>query len=201
MTYVLGITGQIAAGKSAVASIFEDLGATIVCADTIVHELQKAGTEQTRMIAKTFGPQVLMAEGGVDRKKLRDIVTKDAGRLSVLESILHPAVRAEMSARIDKLKEGDTSFVVLEVPLMFENGAHRLCNDVLACLAPEDVRLARAQDRNPQLTKDGFLALQKRQSKEPVLRKRADFILDTSGDMAKVRERVEALFRKIKHKA
>lgn len=192
-TYVLGLTGQMAAGKSTVAAILrDDFGAVVISADEIGHELQQAGTEQTRQIATVF-VDVLDDVGAVDRVKLRKILEKNPEKFKELNEIMHPAIRAEMVRRIEAAKDAGEKLVVVEVPLMFQTGAEKLCDGVLAVVAERELRLARAQQRNPKLTLQEFEMLDGRQLGEAALRTRADSVLDGGQSLADVKQAIRKL--------
>src|SRR5512147_900540 len=93
--YLIGLTGNIATGKSAVAKMLQDLGATVIDADALVHDLQRPGMPTYEAIVVAFGRGILDRVGEIDRKALGAIVFADPNQLRVLESILHPAVAIE----------------------------------------------------------------------------------------------------------
>src|SRR5512135_405703 len=98
--YLIGLTGNIASGKSTVARVLQDLGATVIDADALVHDLQRHGTSTYDAIVAAFGRGILDRAGEIDRKALGSIVFADPERLRVLESIIHPAVAIESQQRI-----------------------------------------------------------------------------------------------------
>src|SRR5512139_2555814 len=109
--YLIGLTGNIATGKSTVAKMLEELGATVIDADALVHELQRKGTPTYAAIVAAFGPGILDRAGEIDRKALGAIVFADAAQLRTLESIVHPAVLTESLRR---MQAAETPVVVYE---------------------------------------------------------------------------------------
>src|SRR5918998_6364050 len=105
--FVVGVTGGIGSGKSTVSAMLASKGAVIVDADAITRELQQPGTPVFVAMVERFGPQVVAADGGLDRAEVADIVFNDPEALQDLNAIVHPAVGAEIHRRMTELAEGD----------------------------------------------------------------------------------------------
>jgi len=143
MAFVLGLTGNIACGKSSIGGLLaERYGAEYLDADRIVHERYAAGTPETRAIAQRFGGELLTAEGTIDRRRLGDIVMADRGALRELERILDPGVRAAIEAR---LTGSPAPVVVLDAIRLIEGGLYKRCNAVWVVVCEPDVQVARLQ--------------------------------------------------------
>ena len=127
---IIGLTGSIASGKSTVSAMLREIGAAVVDADAIVHDLQRPGTPVLGAIVREFGPGVLRPDGSLDRQALGRIVFADAGRRRALEAIVHPAVRAEMRRQIEEHRRAGRPAVVLDIPLLFESGWDRMVDEV-----------------------------------------------------------------------
>jgi Dephospho-CoA kinase (EC 2.7.1.24) len=119
MPYIIGLTGNIATGKSTVARMLRDLGATVIDADRVAHEVMRAGTPVHRAVVETFGPQVLRPDGEIDRARLGAVVFSDPQALAQLEAIVHPAVLEEVARRI---AAAPTPVVVVEAIKLIESG-------------------------------------------------------------------------------
>jgi len=116
----VGLTGNVASGKSTVARLFAEWGATVIDADALVRELQQPGSEILAAITRRFGESILLPDGSLDRAALRREVMKDPPALLALNGIVHPAVQALRAQRLaDARRRGDT-VVVSDVPLLFE---------------------------------------------------------------------------------
>jgi dephospho-CoA kinase len=113
----IGLTGGIGCGKSTVAAVLESLGAAVVDTDRLAHELTTAGGDAMEAIAREFGARFVTAEGALDRAAMRELVFGDEGARARLESILHPAIRAQAERR---LAVAVAPYVVVAVPLLFE---------------------------------------------------------------------------------
>src|SRR3989304_6083765 len=127
MKYLIGLTGNIATGKSVVARMLGDLGATVIDADALVHELQSKGTPAYAAIVAEFGPGILRADGEIDRQALGAIVFSDPDRLRALEGMVHPAGAVASRRRI---AEAPTQVVVYEAIKLIEAGRAGPCDAV-----------------------------------------------------------------------
>ena len=133
MAFLLGLTGNIACGKSSVGRLLaERYGADYIDADRLVHELYAAGTPETRAIAERFGADLLTADGTIDRRRLGDLVLADPAALRDLEAILDPGVRRAIEHRIES---STASVVVLDAMRLIEAGLAARCDAVwvVAC--------------------------------------------------------------------
>ncbi|WP_331461520.1 MULTISPECIES: dephospho-CoA kinase [unclassified Arthrobacter] len=137
----VGLTGGIAAGKSLVARTLEECGAVLIDADALAREVVEPGTAGLAAVVDAFGPQVLAADGSLDRPALAAVVFGDEKRRAVLNGIVHPLVRAraaELAARAP-----EDGILVQDIPLLVETGQAGNFDFVLVVEAPEDVRLER----------------------------------------------------------
>jgi dephospho-CoA kinase len=199
VTVVVGLSGGIGTGKSSVARLFAEAGAVVIDADAIVHELQAPGTPMLAEIAEAFGPEVIRADGSLDRERLGSIVFRDAEARRRLGALVHPKVGAEMLRRLEAARAAGARLVVLDIPLLFEGrkagtGSAALLGfdtSVLA-YAPEALQIERqiARDR---CSRDE--ALRRIRAQLPIEEKRAlaDHVIDNSGALADTAHQVRAL--------
>ena len=185
---VIGLTGSIGMGKSTTARFFAEAGLPVHDADLAVHRLY-AG-EATPLIEQAFPGTADTA--GVDRNKLAKRVLGDAAALSRLEAIVHPLVRREENRFLEDAERAGAPVAVLDIPLLFETGADRRVDAVVVVTAPADVQRARAF-RRADMTAEKFQALLAKQMPDAEKRRRADFIVDTSGDFDSTRAQVHAI--------
>ncbi len=135
MPYILGLTGNIASGKTTVGLMLLELGlTTYVDADTVVHELYLPGQALPAELARAFGPGVLDSAGGVDRRALGAIVFNSPERMAQLESIVHPRVREALLARLRAL--GPDEIGALDAVKLIESGYAPFCHGTLDCHLP-----------------------------------------------------------------
>lgn len=185
---IILLTGNIAAGKSSVSGILRKLGAEIIDADRVYHDLTAPGGRLVGILAEEFGNAVLDDDGGLDRKALGKIVFGDSDALKRLNALTHPAVISEIMKRICGFSLRD---VVVEIPLLFEEGCMINADFIWAVDADVSVRLERLMKRN-SLSEDE--ALMRINSQRPIDRGRCDAVIDNSGSSEELEKKVKDLF-------
>lgn len=192
--WVVGLTGGIGSGKSAVADRLSALGAGVVDTDLIAHQLTAPGGKALPALEAAFGPGVLGADGAMDRAAMRDRVFADPEARRRLEGILHPMIRAECEARVNAL--GEMPYVVLVVPLLVESGAyHDRCRRICVVDCPEDVQVRRVMLRNglaEELVRGILAAQATRQERLAV----ATDVIDNGGELEALGPQVDALHQR-----
>lgn len=179
----VGLTGNIAAGKSSVARRWRERGATVVDADALARRATEPGTPALRQIAAAWGPEVLDAEGRLDRGALRRIAFADPEARARLEAIVHPEVRRLREAEHRAARERGERMVVDDVPLLFEAGMEDEFDVLVLVDAPEAVRRDRlVGDRGLEAAEAERMI----SSQMPVERKRAraDHVIPSTGSVA-----------------
>ena len=178
MTLVIGLTGGIGSGKTAVSRAFGVLGAPVVDTDVIAHELSAAGAAGQRAVAAALGPDAVAADGSLDRDWLRRPAFGDASFRHRLEAILHPLIAAEAQARV---AAWTSPYGLLVVPLLLETARLRpLVDRVLVVDCPEDVQVARVRARSG-LAESEVRAIMAAQLPRATRLAQADDVLDNSG--------------------
>jgi dephospho-CoA kinase len=203
VTVVIGLTGGIGSGKSTVARMLRELGAIVIDADAIVHELQAPGMPMVDELAAAFGPQILTPDGALDRKALGAIIFNDEAARQKLNTIVHPAVGVEFGRRLATAVAAGAPLIVLDIPLLFEgresgrgSAAARNVQTTVVVWVPESVQIER------QITRDACLraeAEQRVRAQLPLDRKRelADHVIDNSGPLADTERQVRALYARL----
>ena len=187
--FVVGITGGIGSGKSAVTDYLETRGITVVDADKVARVVVEPGTPALNAIAEHFGTDILLTNGGLDRAALRKIVFDNPDERKVLEGITHPRIRDEIARQ---LSEASSPYVVLSSPLLLESGQNTFADYVVVVDVPEEVQLRRtmARDDNSEaLVKQIMAAQLDRQTRLS----RADTSIPNDGSLETLYERVEKL--------
>ena len=147
MTFILGLTGGIGSGKSAASQWFETQGIQVVDADIVAREIVEKGQPALTQIKDTFGDWVLLENGELNRRALREHIFKEPNARQQLEQITHPAIR---SAIIQQLANATSPYVILVSPLLFETSQHQLTHRTLLIDASEDLQILRASQRDEQ---------------------------------------------------
>lgn len=143
--FVVGLTGGIGSGKSAVSRRFEERGVTVVDADVVAREVVEPGTAALQAIAEHFGPAVLTASGALDRAALRQVVFADDTERKWLEQLLHPLIGEEI---VRQLSGARSDYAMLVSPLLIETAQRDLCNRILVVDVPEAVQVDRTMARD-----------------------------------------------------
>lgn len=175
---VLGLTGSIGMGKSTAAAALADRGFPVFEADAAVHRILGRGGDAVAAVAAAFPDSA--ADGAIDRGRLGDRVLGDAAALDRLEAILHPRVRAAAAAFLRRSRADGAPLAVLEMPLLYETGADRLCDAVVVVHAPADVQRQRVLAR-PGMTPARLGFVMSRQMADAEKCRKADHIVDTGG--------------------
>jgi dephospho-CoA kinase len=193
---VIGLTGGIASGKSAVAAILRDLGAPVVDADLIAREVVEPGTPALADIVARFGAGMLDAGGRLDRKRLADEVFSDLTARRDLNAITHPRIAQASAAAFGELAAAGHAVAIYEAALLVENRAHERVDGLMVVAVPEEVQLERLRAR------DGIdeAAARARLAAQLPLRDKiavADWVVDNSGSLEETRARVAEVWRQV----
>jgi len=188
---VIGLTGNIGTGKSTVMSMLAALGATVIDADRVAHEVIAPGTPGWRQVVAAFGRGVVAADGAIDRARLGAIVFSDPAALARLEAIIHPAVAIAIDQRLRAIERG---VVVLEAIKLIESGLYRDCDAlwVVTCRPEQQLERLMRDRRLSEAEARQRLAAQPPPSEKIAL---ADVVIDNSGSVEETRAQVEAAWK------
>ncbi|HEV2350247.1 MAG TPA: dephospho-CoA kinase [Terriglobia bacterium] len=194
-----GLTGGIASGKSTVARMFEELGAWVIDADKIGHELLGSSLSAYQEIVHCFGDEILDSTGEIDRKQLGAVVFADKKKLDALNAIVHPGI----VARVDQLAAEYTAshpgaVVLVDAALIFEAGIGSSFRKVIVawCRPEQQIQRLMAKTGFEREEAERRIAAQMPAEEK---RKLADFVIDCSGTLANTRTQLQELFPKLKH--
>ena len=187
--YIVGLTGGIASGKTAVSNRFAALGISVIDTDVIARELVEPGQPILEQVAAAFGKKILTRKGRLRRRKLREMIFSDPEKQDLLESILHPAIRTEARRRVS---ETDGEYCVVVIPLLTESGHFDWLDRVLVVDVPESTQVERLMARDDVTEDQARSSLAAQASREARLRL-ADDVIDNSGDEYHLDEAVRDL--------
>jgi len=194
---VIGVTGNIGSGKTAVSKILEGQGAYVINADIIAREVLGKNSAGYDEAVRFFGESVLQDNGEIDRRHLAQIVFSDSQKLEVLNSITHKYVIAEIDDLIANVREQRSHEVIcLDVPLLFESGLDRICDVTWTIDAPYETKIARVMERD----KADRQAAKKRLSSQTLsceLRKKSDMVIENDGNFDELERQVLEAFLKV----
>ncbi|MBI3508461.1 MAG: dephospho-CoA kinase [Chlamydiia bacterium] len=187
----IAITGGVASGKTSVCQFFQELGASVVNADRIVHELLKIDTELGQQVIRLLGPQI-EENGQISRQKIADLVFKDPKRLQALEQLLHPVVSEKIQKMYEEASQaGKYTFFVVEIPLLFEVQAELFYDVVVAVLTDE--KIARHRFEQIGFQKQEYDRRMRRQISPHQKSARADYTLHNNGSLDDLKRQVISL--------
>jgi dephospho-CoA kinase len=194
MPRIIGITGNIACGKTAVGQMLLHLGAErYIDADALVHRLYLKGQPVAVKIAEVFGPEVVAADGSIDRKALGTIVFQDAGAMRRLEGIVHPAVGQALLNELATISP--SGIAVIDAVKLLEGGSGALCQSKWLIICSEEQELARLMARNGLSEEEARARIQAQPSVSARL-PLVDEVIDNSGSLEETRRQVTAAFER-----
>ena len=193
---VVGLTGNIASGKSSVARSLAALGVRVIDADVLAREAVEPGAPALSRIVARWGRGVLGPDGALDRAALRARVFGDPGELAALNAIVHPEVRRRRDALLDAARRAGERVVVCDIPLLFEENLAGDVDVVVLVDAPREVRLERLM-RERQLDRAEAAAMIAAQTPAELTRARADYVIDNAGSLDALEARTREVWRAI----
>ena len=187
--FLVGLTGNIGSGKSTVAQLLSERGATIIDADVLARRAVEGGTEGYRAIVERWGTSILGADGMIDRDALRRIVFSNPQQLEQLNIIVHPEVERMRSALVELARQRGDRLVVCDIPLLFERRMTDGFDRIVLVDAPRPVRLERLV-RERGLRETEAMDMIVAQMPAELKRARADFVIDNDGTLTQLDVRV-----------
>ena len=191
----VGLTGNIAVGKSRAAARFAELGAAVIDADRVSHELMTPGAAAYYCVAEAFGQVILRGDGTIDRRRLGNAVFASAEKRRLLESIMHPAIHDAIVREIAE-KEKISDVVIVDAALMIETGGYREYDRLIVVACPPALQLARLMARDG-LTESAAKARIAAQMPSDEKIRFADYVIDASGSIESTLEQADAVYRKL----
>lgn len=194
----IALTGSFATGKSTVAKMFEALGIPSLDADTIAHQLTLPDEPAWHEIVATFGEGILKKDRTIDRKKLADIVFQNPAQLYQLEAILHPKVREKMDQESARLESRGEAAVLLEIPLLFETkwDEEEAWEAILVVVTTPERQMEQGKKKFNLTEEEVFARIQAQLPLEEKA-KRADYVIDNSGDLENTKTQVQSIFKQL----
>jgi dephospho-CoA kinase len=190
--FTVVLTGGIASGKTAVSDCFARLGVPVIDTDRIAREVVEPGQLALKQISEGFGSDYLDSEGRLDRRKMREAIFADPAMKSLLEGILHPLIAERVLARV---REVEAPYCLLVIPLYAESKAYKWVNRVLVVDVSEETQLERVMARD-QISPEHAQSILDAQSARQQRLSLADDIIDNSGDLNELEQKVKKLHQK-----
>ena len=189
----IGLTGGIGSGKSVVAELLNQLGASIIDADRLGHEAYTPDSEAWRQVTAAFGEDILTDKREIDRRKLGAIVFSDPNELARLNAIMHPLMAGMVEERKSRLAEAGEQVAVVEAAVLFEAGWDSLVDEVWTTDAPADAVVARLHERNGLTEQEARNRINSQMSADE-RKRRSDVVVDNSADLDALKNVVNNLW-------
>jgi dephospho-CoA kinase len=195
---IVGLTGGVASGKTAVSQVFKEEGAYIIDADQIARELVQPHQLSWNELIRAFGQEILQEDGSIHRKKLADKVFADPKERKLLNQVLHPRIKEEMDRRTREIEQKDPeAIVVIDAALLVELGDHQGMDRVIVVTSTERQQIQRLKDRDGADQEEARKILSSQMAPEEKL-KVADFVIRNEGSLNEVRRRAKEVFQELK---
>ena len=191
---IVGLTGNIACGKSSVAERLRALGAAVVDADEVARAVVEPGSAGLDAVVAEFGDEILRADGSLDRSRLGERVFGDEDARAKLNGILHPRIAIESARRIANLQTSGAPYIVYEAALLVENGTHKSFAALVVVTLDEELQMSRLMARDDS-SQPAALARIRAQMPQGEKAAEADHIIDNSGDAEALSARVAEVHR------
>ena len=194
---LIGLTGGIGSGKSAVSDLLGALGAGIIDTDLISHEVTAPGGKAIPIIAKTFGAEFIDSQGALNRSKMRALVFTDPKARQILEKITHPLIQEETAKKAFELAKSEVPYLVFVVPLLIESGSWVNLIDYLVVVdCPEETQIQRVMHRNNMTHSEVENILNAQTSRDTRLAA-ANAVIENQGSLDDLKQKVLNLHQQI----
>ncbi len=187
---VVGLTGGIATGKSLVSSMFEKLGAYVIDADKIAREVVEKGSPVLKKIEKHFGKEVINPDGGLNRKRLREIIIKNPEKRMLLNSITHPAIIERENEIVNSV---DKKLIIVDAALLIESGSYKRFKEIIVVYAPFEIQLERLMKRD-KMSREEAERFIKTQMDIEEKKKYATYVIDNSNGVDYTEKQVREVY-------
>ncbi|MBU3587157.1 dephospho-CoA kinase [Polynucleobacter sp. 31A-FELB] len=194
---LIGLTGGIGSGKTAVSDMLGELGAGIIDTDLISHQITAPGGKAIPLIAKAFGADFIDAQGALIRPKMRTVVFENPGARKVLEQITHPLIQEETSKQAIELAKSGAPYLVFVVPLLIESGSWAKLIDYLVVVdCPEETQIQRVMQRN-NMTRSDVENVLKAQTSRNARLAAANAVIENQGGLDELKSEVLKLHQQL----
>jgi dephospho-CoA kinase len=193
---LIGITGGIGAGKSALGKIYAEAGYPVFSADAIAREILAPGTPGWQKVVDTFGKQILASNGEIDRPRLRAKISNNEEDRKKLDSITHPLIQIRSQQLFHEAVQQGNQIVFYEAPLLFEANSHKKMDKVICVHASDATRIQRTMDRDHKSREEVEKLLKGQMAQEEKMQ-RSDFLIENEGTEEQLRTKGLALVRSI----
>jgi len=190
---VIGLTGGIASGKSTISNLLEELGAAVIDVDLVGRDVVSQGGIAYNRIIESFGRDILMPNGEINRKRLGNLVFSDNEKLKLLNEITHPAIIEKVNAMIEELSKQHIRAVVIDAAILIEMGLYKYADCVWLVSVDKETQLTRVMERDKLSRENALNRINAQMANEDRL-KYADVVIDTTQPLDIVKNKVKELW-------
>ena len=195
---IVGLTGGVASGKTAVSRVLREEGAYIIDADQIARELVQPHKPAWNEIIRAFGKEILQEDGSIHRKKLADKIFTDPEQRKVLNQILHPRIKEEIDRKAKEIGQKDPkAIVVIDAPLLVELGMHHKMDRLIVVTSTQTQQMERLKKRDGRSPEEA-LKLFSSQMLVEEKEKLADFVIRNEGSLEEMKKKAKGVFKELK---
>jgi dephospho-CoA kinase len=195
---IVGLTGGVASGKTAVSQVLKEEGAYIIDADQIARELVQPHKPAWNELIRAFGKEILQEDGSIHRKKLAEKVFADPEQRKLLNQILHPRIKEEMDRRTKEIGQRDPeAIVVIDAPLIVELGDHREMDKLIVVTTTQTQQIERLKDRDGAKPEEALRILSSQMPLEEKVNL-ADFVIRNEGSLEETKKRAKEVFKELR---
>jgi len=194
---IIGLTGGFGSGKSTAAEFMAELGAAVIDADKVGHEVFKPGTEAWREVVGVFGQGIISTDGTIDRRKLAKIVFRDSDARARLNHIMHPRIRERVEALIEDHEKAGVDIVVIEAPLLLEAGWKSKVDEVWVTSIPQATVISRLKEQKGTPESESLARINAQLSDEDRI-SQADVVIYTDCTLDELKDRVVELWHELR---
>jgi dephospho-CoA kinase len=196
----VGLTGNIASGKSVVAARLAEKGAFVIDADELARRAVDPGMPALSEIVARWGNGMLLADGSLDRAQLRGVVFRSSADREALNAIMHPEIRRLRNQRMAQARARGVHILVNDIPLLFETGMQHEVDRIVLVDAPPELRLARLMESR-NLSRDDALRMIDAQMPSEQKREAANYVIENTGSPEALKERVDEVWQMLRREA
>lgn len=189
-TIIVGLTGQTGAGKSTVSALLSSRGYRVIDADLVARQVVEQGSQCLVDLVCEFGIEILEGDGTLNRRKLADIVFRDAAKRKVLNRIIFPYIQKEIVEVLEGCRQTGEPIVFLDAPTLIESGTHQFCDKVVSVLAPQQIRLKRLLARDADLSLEAIENRMSAQHDDTYYTTHSDFVIHNDGEESALRVQI-----------
>jgi dephospho-CoA kinase len=195
---IVGLTGGVASGKTAVSQVLKEEGAYIIDADQIARELVQPHKPAWNELIRAFGKEILQEDGSIHRKKLAEKVFADPEQRKLLNQILHPRIKEEMDRRTKEIGQRDPeAIVVIDAPLIVELGDHREMDKLIVVTTTQTQQIERLKDRDGAKPEEALRIVSSQMPLEEKVNL-ADFVIRNEGSLEETKNRAREVFKELR---